>query len=84
MTSQIHRCTHTQLYYAVRAAIFDAYKKKEDLQDSILYTTLYPSNVCAQCIREAGIKEVVYVSDKFHHTKFMIASRRIIDGIKCR
>ena len=37
--SQVH--AHT-VVYAVRAAIFDAYKKKEDLQDSILYTTLHP------------------------------------------
>ena len=70
--------------YAIRAAIFDAYKKKADLRGSILYTTLYPSNSCAQCIRDAEIQEVVYTSDKFHKTKFMKASRYIMEGIKCR
>ena len=49
-----------------------------------MYTTLYPSNVCAQCIRDVGIAEVVYVSDKFHDAKFMVASRRILKAIKCR
>ena len=70
--------------YAIRAAIFDAYQKKRDLVGSVLYTTLYPSNVCAQCIRDAGIREVVYISDKFHHRKFMKAARHILEGITCR
>ncbi len=55
-----------------------------DPKDSILYTTLYPSNVCAQCIRDAGVKEVVYISNKFHKTPFVEASKRILTGIKCR
>ncbi len=70
--------------YAIRAAIFDAYGRKADLAGSILYTTLFPSNVCAQCIRDAKIEEVVYASDKFHGTKLMKASRHILEGIKCR
>jgi deoxycytidylate deaminase len=70
--------------YAIRAAISDAYQKHKDPAHSVLYTTLYPSNICAQCIREAEISEVVYVSDKFHKTKFMKASRKIMQGIKCR
>lgn len=72
------------MVYAIRAAVFDAYEKGNSTANSILYTTLYPSNVCAQCIREARVDEVVYVSDKFHKTKFMEASRRIMEGIKCR
>ena len=70
--------------YAVKAAILYALDKKADLRDSILYTTLYPSNNCAQSIRETGVSEVVYDSDKFHNQVFMKASRRILEGIKCR
>ena len=70
--------------YGIRAAIFDAYQNGADLNGSTLYTTLYPSNICAQCIRDAGIAEVVYSSNKFHYTKFVKASRRILEGIKCR
>ena len=70
--------------YAIRAAIFNAYQKRANLTGCVLYTTLYPSNVCAQCIRDAGIAEVFYISDKFHDCTFMEASRRIMEGIKCR
>lgn len=70
--------------YGIQAAINDAYKNKADLEGSTLYTTLYPSNRCAQAIREAGILEVVYVSDKFRNFEFMKASKEIMDGIKCR
>ena len=70
--------------YGIQVAINDAYKKKADLEGSILYTTLYPSNRCAQAIREAGIAEVVYASDKFRKFDFMKASKEIMSGIKCR
>ena len=71
--------------YGIQAAINDAvYKKKADLEGSILYTTLYPSNRCAQSIREAGISEVVYADDKFRNFDFMKASKEIMSGIKCR
>ena len=79
-----HSVLIVTVVYAIRAAIFDAYQKKHDLTGATLYTTLYPSNVCAQCIRDAGITEVVYTSDKFHNMNFMEASRRILEGITCR
>jgi deoxycytidylate deaminase len=70
--------------YAVKVAILDAYRKGNNPAGAVLYTTLFPSNGCAQCIREAEISEVVYVSDKFRKTKFMKASRKLMQGIKCR
>ena len=70
--------------FAIKTAIFDAYKNKEDLQGSVLYVTLYPSNTCAQCIREAGIGEVVYADDNNRKINFVEASKRILEGIKCR
>ena len=70
--------------YGIRAAIIDGYKSGADLRGATLYTTLYPSNVCAQCIRDAEIAEVVFISDKFYKTKFVEAAKRILEGIKCR
>lgn len=68
----------------MRDAIFDGYKSKADLKGCKLYTTLYPSSVCAQCIREAGITEVVYCDNKFHNSKFMRFATTIMEGIECR
>lgn len=70
--------------YAIPAAMFDAYKKKADLIGATLYTTMFPSYICAQYIREAEISKVVWCSDKFHNTMVMKASRRILKGIECR
>ena len=72
------------MLYGVQAAILYALDKKADLRDAILYTTLYPSNNCAKIIRETGISEVVYDDDKFYDRDFMKASRKILEGIKCR
>ena len=36
--------------------------------DCIIYIALFPCNECAKLIIQAGIKEVVYCSDKYHDT----------------
>ena len=46
------------------------------LEGTKVYVTLFPCNECAKAIIQAGIKRVVYDSDKYAHEKFMIASRR--------
>lgn len=77
-------CSFFLVVFAIKTAIFDAYKKREDLHGSVLYVTLYPSNTCAQCIREAGIGEVVYATNNLRKINFVEASKRILSGIKCR
>jgi len=73
--------------YAIVVAILAAIKKGSynDLKESTLYTTLYPSNTCAQLIQEVGISNVVYTTKKFSKTKFRKAARRILEpDVKCR
>ena len=77
----------TKYSYVVHAelnAILNASGKK--LASAILYVGLFPCNECAKAIIQSGIKEVVYLSDKYHNTSAMIASRRMLDaaGIKYR
>lgn len=50
----------------------------KSLQDSKLYVALFPCNECAKAIIQAGIKEVVYLSDKYHDTPSAKASRRML------
>ena len=47
---------------------------------------LFPCNECAKEIIQAGIKEVVYISDKYADTDETIASKRLLDecGVKYR
>ena len=51
---------------------------------STVYVALFPCNECAKAIIQAGIKEVIYLSDKYHNTPSVIASRRMLEaaGVK--
>jgi len=49
-----------------------------------LYVTLFPCNECAKVIIQSGIKEFVYLSDKYEGTESNIAAKKMFDvcGIK--
>lgn len=51
-----------------------------------IYTTLFPCNECTKAIIQIGIKEIVYMCDKYAHTDAVIASKRMLDaaGVKYR
>lgn len=57
---------------------------KKDLDGSKLYVTLFPCNECAKLVVQNGIKEVIYLSDKYKETEGTIASKIMFDacGIK--
>ena len=44
--------------------IVSAFRYRADLTNSILYTTAYPCNKCAQMIVQSGIKTVVHGEKK--------------------
>ena len=45
-----------------------------------LYVTLFPCNECAKVIIQSGIKEIVYLSDKYDGTKENIAAKKMFDA----
>lgn len=49
-----------------------------------VYTTLFPCNECAKAIIQCGIKEVLYLSDKYADSVSVRASKRMFDaaGVK--
>ena len=55
-----------------------------DLRGSKLYVALFPCNECAKAIIQSGIKEVIYISDKYRNTDSVRASKRMFDaaGVK--
>jgi len=57
-----------------------------DLHGCRLYTTLFPCNECAKAIIQAGLSEVIYLSDKYAGTEAHTASRKMLDsaGFHCR
>ena len=48
-----------------------------DLTGCTIYTTLFPCNECAKAIIQSGIREVVYLSDKYRDTDGDEASRTL-------
>jgi len=57
----------------------------KNLSGSRLYVAPFPRNECPKAIIQAGIREVVYLSDKYHNTPSTTASRRMLEsaGVKC-
>ncbi|MCD7859087.1 MAG: dCMP deaminase family protein [Firmicutes bacterium] len=77
--------TETKYPYVVHAelnAILNAHGR--NLQGCKLYVALFPCNECAKAIIQAGLREVVYLSDKYNGTPMNRASKRMLDaaGVK--
>ena len=75
----------TKYPYVVHAelnAILNA--SGRDLRGSRVYVALFPCNECAKAIIQSGVKEVVYLSDKYANTPGVKASKRMLDaaGVK--
>ena len=71
----------TKYPYVVHAelnAILNA--NGRDLRGSRLYVALFPCNECAKALIQAGVKRVVYLSDKYKDSDSTIASKQIFDG----
>ena len=49
-----------------------------DLRGSRLYVALFPCNECAKAIIQCGIKEVIYMSDKYSGTMGNLASKKML------
>jgi len=50
-----------------------------DLKGCSIYVALFPCNECAKAIIQSGIKEIVYLSDKYEGTDGVIASKRMLN-----
>ncbi len=50
-----------------------------DLGGCKIYTALFPCNECAKAIIQAGITEVVYLSDKYDGNQIVTASKKMLD-----
>ena len=75
----------TKYQYVVHAelnAILNA--RGKSLAGSTLYVGLFPCHECAKAIIQAGVSEVIYLSDKYHDTPSMAASRKMLSaaGVK--
>ncbi len=49
------------------------------LKGTTVYTTLFPCNECTKAIIQCGIREVVYLEDKYSDTDSIRASKKMMD-----
>lgn len=54
------------------------------LEGAKIYVSLFPCNECAKAIIQAGIKTIVYASDKYAQTDSTKASKRMLDAAGVR
>lgn len=58
----------------------------KSLQGASLYVSLFPCNECTKAIIQSGIREIVYLSDKYADTQATLASKTMLKaaGVKTR
>lgn len=74
---------HMYVCHAEANAILNS---NNSLKGSILYVTMFPCNECAKLIIQSGIKEIVYLEDKFLHKESGMVAKQMFDlvGITIR
>lgn len=76
----------TKYAYVCHSELNAILNSPHSVKDCRIYVTLFPCNECAKAIIQSGIKEVIYLSDKYEATEGNIASKKMLDecGIKYR
>lgn len=72
----------TKYYFVVHAernAILNYRGSIKEFEGAKIYVDLFPCNECAKEIIQAGIKEVIYLSDKYAHLDNVVASKMLFD-----
>ena len=70
--------------HAEMNAILNYRGSKKEFENAKIYVDLFPCNECAKLIIQSGIKEVIYLSDKYNGTDENIASKRLFDTCKIK
>lgn len=75
---------NTKYAYVCHAELNAILNASGDLRGCKVYVALFPCNECAKAIIQSGIKEVIYISDKYADSVGVKASKRMFDaaGVK--
>ena len=72
--------------YVVHAELNAILNASTSLKGCRIYTSLFPCNECCKAIIQSGIREVIYLSDKYAGTDSTKASKRMLASanVTCR
>jgi dCMP deaminase len=70
--------------YVVHAEANAILNSTKDLHGARIYVALFPCNECTKLIIQSGIKNIIYLSDKYRDSDSVKASKRMLDlaGVK--
>ena len=71
-------------WYVLHAEANAILNSTEKLHGAKVYVALFPCNECAKLIIQSGIKEIVYLSDKYKDTHQVKASKTMLDMAKVK
>ncbi|MCI7223146.1 MAG: dCMP deaminase family protein [Fusobacterium gastrosuis] len=76
----------TKYPYVCHAELNAILNSIKSLKNCTIYVALFPCNECSKAIIQSGIKEIVYLSDKYASTDINKASKKMLDaaGVKYR
>ncbi len=69
----------TKYPYVCHAELNAILNSSTNLKGCRLYVALFPCNECAKAIIQSGIKEVIYLDDKYKDTDGVRASKKMFD-----
>ena len=74
----------TKYPYVVHAEANAILNSTKDLHGARIYVALFPCNECTKLIIQSGIKEIVYLSDKYRDTDAVKASKKMLEMAKVK
>lgn len=74
----------TKYPYVCHAELNAILNSIKSLEGCTIYVALFPCNECTKAIIQSGIKEIVYLSDKYDGTDANKASKKMLDAAKVK
>ena len=71
---------NTKYPFVCHAELNAILNSTKSLKDCIIYVALFPCHECSKAIIQSGIKEIVFLSDKYSGTDSDLASKRMLDA----
>lgn len=70
----------TKYAYVCHAELNAILNSPQPVRNCKIYVALFPCNECAKAIIQSGIKEIIYMIDKYADTEGVIASKKMLDA----
>lgn len=75
---------HTKYPFVCHAELNAILNSTRSLKGCSIYVALFPCHECSKAIIQSGIKEIVYLSDKYNGTESDRASKRMLDAAQVK